>query len=81
MIAGNVQQSECSQNVGFDKSLRAADGIVNMAFGGKVNYAFDVIFTEQFFHQCAVADIALNESVAVSYTHLDVYKRQIQHFV
>lgn len=48
MIAGNVQQSECSQNVGFDKSLWAADGIVNMAFGGKVNYAFDVIFTEQF---------------------------------
>ena len=63
MVTGGIKQSKSAYQVGFDKSPRPADRIVDMAFGGKMHDPADVMFLKQTRCQFRIADIAPDEPV------------------
>ncbi len=63
VIAGGVQQRERSDQVGFDKSARPGNRIVDMAFGGKVNHAADIVCFKQPINRSGITNITLHKLV------------------
>jgi len=59
------EQMEGADDVGLDEVFRAVDGAVDVALGGEVDDGARLLFGEQFADQGAVADVALDEDVAL----------------
>ena len=64
MTVRGVQQRERPQHVRFDKDFGTFNRIVDMAFGGEVNHALEVVFVKQSVDQLLVRDIALDKDIA-----------------
>ena len=63
VTACRFNEREGAHVVRFHEGAGALDGVVHMAFRGKVHDAPDVVFREQALHQFLVADVALHEGV------------------
>ena len=61
--AGGFYKSEGPNDVGLYKDLGAFDGVVNMAFRGKVDDASYVVLGEKSFDKAFITDITLNEGI------------------
>ena len=63
VAAGRLNEDERSHVVGLHEGAGALDGVVHMAFGGKVDDAAHVVLAEQALDELFVADIALHKGV------------------
>jgi hypothetical protein len=75
LLVGDVDQGKGAVDIGLDEDSRVFDGVVDMAFGGKVDDPADIMLLEKTFDQFTVADIALDKSVArISFDLFEVLK-------
>ena len=65
MLARGFEQAVCADDVGLDEVFGAVDGAVHMAFGCKVDDSTDGVFLQEGGYKPEVADVALDEAVAV----------------
>ena len=62
-IARNIQQHKRTDNIRLNKGFRTGNRIIDMALGGKMNNAADIVFRKQLFNQRPVTDVALNKFI------------------
>lgn len=62
-IARNIQQRKRTDNIRLNKGFRTGNRIIDMALGGKMNNAADIVFRKQLFNQRPVTDVALNKFI------------------
>ncbi len=60
-IACSLEQLVRAQNVGFDKGIRAMDGPVHVALGGKVDERVDLVLAKQFLNERAIPNVSVHE--------------------
>src|SRR5882724_5086446 len=63
VAARGLEKREGSQNVGFDKYIRAGDRPVDMTFGGEMDHGIRLILGKDRRHRAAVANVVFLECV------------------
>lgn len=64
VVAGRFEQLIGADDIGVDKSSRAGNRAIHMAFGRKVHHCIGLVECKQCIEGCAIANIGMLEAVA-----------------
>lgn len=66
IVAGGLQKGIGAEDIGVDKFVGGDDGAVDVAFGGEVGDGVDLIFSDGILDSGGIADVGLDEDIAVA---------------